>query len=982
MPFLDERRKWLVPALLAGLTTVFFAKVLFTNRFMFPFDAADFFYPYLSFVHEELRHFRMPFWDPYVMSGYPIIGDPEAQIFYPINWLFIMARPFSYLPYKLVEIQIVLHFFLAGLFMYYLARSFVRSAAPALLAAILFEFSGAMVAHTQHMASIDSIAWFPLIFLLAKRGLFENRMFFTCSAGALYGIQILTGHLQHSVYLGLLLFLYFAYEACCGPQRAQLWPRWIVSLAIIASLGAAVAMVQLIPTHELGNLSVRSYVNRWDITQGNEPSFLWTLFLPNYFGGLNGVPQWYYYDLSFNYVYLTVPGCLLVLLGIVETLRRKNFFWLALVLLCIELSIGNYGFLGGYVYYVPILNWFRNIPTFFDLANFALCLLAGMGAEALFSGTLSPSLKKYLPVGLTVLLILATAIGLALRLGERVHSWYLMLAFLAIFTAVADAILKDKWNRRYLQMAVFGLILLQFGRYNWNQFFTNSPQNPDQYMSHDGGTGNTGLINLLRSDRDSGFRVAAIAEYPWSGNGSNIWRIPSIYGWNPITLRRYDEYIRGFSQTSSYTLPYGGPDHNFNSSLLDLLGAKYLVIAGSDMEKTFRLRESEKFHYLYTDHGWWKVYRNRDFLSRAWFYPKAFTVPDESLAFALLSADWFDGRRTLLFENGELPASAAKLAAPISAITLSPNDVAASSIGYPMIEPYCSQPLPMYASWGGKKGDWIRFDVAGPAEPGRYLLLMSYLAAWRPTPVLDIEVRNGERSQRAGPFTLPGTVAWNCSRSRATQLGAFDLEPGLNRLTVTTEMPSGIHIFSLWLVRVPPTDSAPVNFSFTDFSVSANRFAFRSNQDRDGFILINEIYYPGWEATMDGKPVPIMQADGVFRALFAPAGEHRVEFRFRPRRFAWGAVISLLTLAAFVAYLALYGQRNGFWQGFRLFPPRPHKTQEGERIAEETGPESRRDPPIQRDHHRQHRAANRCGSIDPPQPRRECAGSQGGHLQP
>src|ERR1700693_5243625 len=111
MPFLDDRRKWRVPALLAVLTIAFFAKILFTNRFMFPFDAADFFYPYLSFVHEELRHFGMPFWDPYVMSGYPIIGDPEAQIFYPINWLFILLHPFSNLPYKLVEIQIILHFF-------------------------------------------------------------------------------------------------------------------------------------------------------------------------------------------------------------------------------------------------------------------------------------------------------------------------------------------------------------------------------------------------------------------------------------------------------------------------------------------------------------------------------------------------------------------------------------------------------------------------------------------------------------------------------------------------------------------------------------------------------------------------------------------------------------------------------------------------------------------------------------------------------
>ncbi|PYV84966.1 MAG: hypothetical protein DMG05_23655, partial [Acidobacteria bacterium] len=112
-----------MPVFLAGLTLFFYWKVLFTNRAMFPWDAVSFFYPYLSFVHEELRHGRLPLWDPYVLSGYPIIGDPEGQIFYPLTWLLVLVHPFSELPYRLVEIQEIVHFFLAGLFMYYLARS-------------------------------------------------------------------------------------------------------------------------------------------------------------------------------------------------------------------------------------------------------------------------------------------------------------------------------------------------------------------------------------------------------------------------------------------------------------------------------------------------------------------------------------------------------------------------------------------------------------------------------------------------------------------------------------------------------------------------------------------------------------------------------------------------------------------------------------------------------------------------------------------
>jgi hypothetical protein len=174
--------KWRVPVFLAGLTLLFYWKILFTNRVMFPWDAADFFYPYLSFVHEELRHFRLPLWNPYVMSGYPVIGDPECQIFYPFTWLLVLLHPFSALPYKLVEIQEIVHFFLAGLFMYYLARSFVQSSVAALFSAVLFLFGGAMVAHTEHLASIESITWYPLVFLLARRALLGGERLLTVAA--------------------------------------------------------------------------------------------------------------------------------------------------------------------------------------------------------------------------------------------------------------------------------------------------------------------------------------------------------------------------------------------------------------------------------------------------------------------------------------------------------------------------------------------------------------------------------------------------------------------------------------------------------------------------------------------------------------------------------------------------------------------------------------------------------------------------------
>jgi hypothetical protein len=49
-----------------------------------------------------------------------------------------------------------------------------------------------------------------------------------------------------------------------------------------------------------------------------------------------------------------------------------------------------------------------------------------------------------------------------------------------------------------------------------------------------------------------------------------------------------------------------------------------------------------------------------------------------------------------------------------------------------------------------------------------------------------------------------------------------------------------------------------------------------------GVLALHETWYPGWIAEIDGKRVPIMRADVLFRAVEVPAGRHRVVFRFVP----------------------------------------------------------------------------------------------------
>jgi len=63
-------------------------------------------------------------------------------------------------------------------------------------------------------------------------------------------------------------------------------------------------------------------------------------------------------------------------------------------------------------------------------------------------------------------------------------------------------------------------------------------------------------------------------------------------------------------------------------------------------------------------------------------------------------------------------------------------------------------------------------------------------------------------------------------------------------------------------------------------------------------------YFPGWEATVDGVPCPVLRADYAMMAIVVPAGAHTANLRFHSTWFAIGAALSgcgLILLAALAA---------------------------------------------------------------------------------
>jgi hypothetical protein len=72
-----------------------------------------------------------------------------------------------------------------------------------------------------------------------------------------------------------------------------------------------------------------------------------------------------------------------------------------------------------------------------------------------------------------------------------------------------------------------------------------------------------------------------------------------------------------------------------------------------------------------------------------------------------------------------------------------------------------------------------------------------------------------------------------------------------------------------------------------------------------GLLVLTDLHYPGWIAEEAGRQLPLLKADGYFRAVALPAGTHRVVFRYRPMSFYAGSAVSIL---AVLAMLVLWHQ--------------------------------------------------------------------------
>lgn len=356
--------------------------VVFRREAFYWGDLYLYFYPLEQFVSEALRAGRLPLWNPLVLCGEPLVGNPQSWVFYPPSALLTVLPVWRYF-----TVNAVFHLGLAGLGAYLYLRRLTGDRIAAVLGSITFCGSGFLLARLQFPTMIQAAAYLPWMLALADRIIDRPGVGYATWFALTVGLSLLAAHTQ-TTYLSLLLLAAYVAARALHRRRRDARKTWmaVAELAGGAGLGVALAAVQLLPTLQLFRLSTRTHLS---FAQANrfvfEPENLITFLVPHYYGDPVRGNFWGRGNLWEPCVYIGLAPLALAIWAAWRGRRRPAVrFFVGASVVSLWLAMGRYGGLYWLAFQVtPGLKAFHDPARFTFPMTFGLAALAAIGTRML-----------------------------------------------------------------------------------------------------------------------------------------------------------------------------------------------------------------------------------------------------------------------------------------------------------------------------------------------------------------------------------------------------------------------------------------------------------------------------------------------------------------------------------------------------------------------------------------------------------------------
>jgi hypothetical protein len=589
--------------------------------------------PIKTLVGQAWRN-GIPLWEPHMLSGYPVIGNAQAGIFYP-----------GTLPYVLLpgadasDLVALFHLIVAGLGMFVYLRTLRLRHLAAMLGAIVFMFNTGFIVWLMWDSVAGAMVWLPWALWAFEVALRPGRLWVIGLGAVAVALTYLGGHLQWSLYAMLILGFYSVYRLIC-PERASR-RRVLGVAAVIGVLGTSLTAVQLWPTLEYIAAGHRGPFSASAFSTLLHWSGFLTLWAPQFFGSSHFPFDWWG-PVNYNETIVYVGIVPLVLAFTAMIGRRSSIvvFWGIVAILGVLWASGSEAYrllfgLPGFSSLGPYRMRYLIEVSLSALSAFGLDWLLGLHPTARKSAVRAIVISALIIASVYSIARLPVLPSDATRL-DAVRTQELRFAlWLSVSTAVLlIGVLWPRWGRYalagvcVLALADLWPIGAAYQRPMSTQYYY--PLTPD--------------IVQMTQDNDL-FRVMTtrkIGAWPFVPNLPSMYGLQDVGGYDSQYMQRYLNYIKEIdaSAPAARGTMLLSPSH-FDSPLIDLLNVKYAVTLDKIKLPGWGLISKEGM----------RVYMRTEVLPRAWIASQAEVIEDSRAIFSRLESAEFNPRQTVILEQ-------------------------------------------------------------------------------------------------------------------------------------------------------------------------------------------------------------------------------------------------------------------------------------------------------------------------------------------
>ena len=947
----------LISGILILLICLFFRPILFGNRTFFPISTmvtADGNYVYdsearptvvdpTSFVWVEvpttiaaskmIQSGTPPLWNPYVGCGTPLAANLMSGIYNPLRFLLLLfPEPVTF------DLYLLMRVFLAGLFTFILLRKLNISKISALISSVAYMFSGHFMCYlTLWHLNTDMLT--PLLLFLFEFNVHEKKGKHTVFSGIGVALVLLAGSPQSALLSLTFAFLYYFFRigTLYGIRFNQDLLHRILNLMFILGIGFIISSFMLIDFYQFFQSSIHQVSFPASGVKGifnahSPRSLVSFLFSPLQFLGtplVGTIKNLSRFSRLFLFPYMGIITIILASMSLGKDwkVNRLSIFFMVFPCLLILNLLGGgtwlYHQLGSFLFPLTRIFWAK----YLGILYLSAAILAGLGFENLKNKKLLPYLIT-ISISSLILFIIAcyyvnpnayintfeVSIPPAGMLGKLLLPIKLPLSVRALIIAtifISLTALLYHWRKRYLYFLVVVMLLMELYLYHQPHYAVRHHPYP-----------HSPYIDYLLKEKNKGepFRICGL-KIGMLPQINSVFGLENVNNIDALYIKRHYTFM--------VNLILGSPWHYGIISLvpvdieqvknryLDLLNVKYIISNDSlyPIEKDI-LDSKENL-----------VPQKNYFLGRI---PKSFFSLHPNTKDSTFHTDTahFSYKvppegAMLYFTTGIDPLQWSEEGDGVEFLVQVEDDTELDVLFQKYCNPKKNQADRRWffeeialASYKGKKIKIIFRVNSGPNDDNSYdrcgFADIEIVPQNENKQKLSLVYNNEVRIYRNNTVMPRAYIVHRAEKIfqrkeifRRLKDTHFDFRKSI---IIEKDLPEKM----LSCNHSPVSDLSSVKI--VDYR--PNRVEIEATMENDGFLVLSDIYYPGWKAYVNDTQADIYPTNYMLRSLYLTQGNHQIKFVYDPLPLKIGLGMSLLTLLGIVVFLWYKGkERNGQREG-------------------------------------------------------------------